>query len=348
MTDSQWSTLIADLIEGRDLSAEQTHWAMGRVMDGEVDEVQLAGFLVALASKGETVAELRGIADAMLERAVSIEVPGATVDIVGTGGDRHRTVNISTMAALVVAGAGIQVVKHGNRASTSASGSADVLAELGVNLELAPDRVAAITTRASITFLFAQVFHPAFRHAAPARRRLGVPTALNALGPLTNPARPDFSAIGVGNSRMAPLVAGVLGERGSTALVFQSADGLDELSTTAPASLWAVSSGQIDRHEIDFVTALGLPPATLDDIRGGTPAQNAEIFRRVLAGERGPVRDVVLLNAAAAMVGAVVAESPSTAKLVSALAAAFQRGASVIDSGQAQEALDTWILATNQ
>src|SRR5664280_625655 len=226
-----WPQLISALIAREDLSRADADWAMDRVMAGEANPVQLAGFLVALRSKGETVEELAGLAEAMLRHAVRIEVPGPSVDIVGTGGDRHHTVNLSTMAALVVAGTGRRVVKHGNRAASSTSGAADVLEALGVRLDHSPQRVAELAVEVGITFCFATVFHPAMRHAGAVRGQLGIPTAFNFLGPLTNPAQPPASAIGVYDLRMAALVAGVLATRQGAALVFRGDDGLDELST---------------------------------------------------------------------------------------------------------------------
>jgi anthranilate phosphoribosyltransferase len=224
---------------------------MDRIMSADATPVQIAGFLVALRAKGETVDELTGLAEAMLSHAVRIEVPGPTVDVVGTGGDRANTVNISTMAALVVAGAGLRVVKHGNRAASSACGSADVLEALGVRLDLPPERVAEVAEQAGITFCFAQLFHPAMRHAAQARGGLGVPTAFNFLGPLTNPAQPAAAAVGVADLRMAPLLAGVLAARGASALVFRGEDGLDELTTSGPSQVWLVRDGAVTQQRLD-------------------------------------------------------------------------------------------------
>jgi anthranilate phosphoribosyltransferase len=312
---------------------------------------QLAGFLVALRAKGETVDEIAGLVDAMLRHAVLIEVPGPAVDLVGTGGDRRHTVNISTMAALVVAGSGRRVVKHGNRAASSASGAADVLEALGVRLDLPPARVAELATEVGITFCFAQLFHPAFRHAGAVRRELGVPTAFNFLGPLTNPAQPPATAVGVADARMAPIVAGVLAERGATALVFRGDDGLDELTTADTSTLWVVACGQVERRSFD-PASLGLPRATLADLQGGDPRQNAQAVRDLLAGKPGPVRDAVLLNAAAAIVahdahfgadpvGAVDLAADLETRLGRALAAA----AAAVDSGSAQALLAAWVEA---
>ncbi len=335
-----WPRLISQLVAGEDLSAADTAWAMGEVMAGETTPAQLAGFLVALRAKGETVAELEGLTAAMVERAVPLEVAGPTVDVVGTGGDRHHTVNISTMAAIVVAGAGHRVVKHGNRAASSASGSADVLEALGVALDLGPDRVAAMVDEVGITFCFAQVFHPAMRHAAVARRELGVPTAFNFLGPLTNPAQPRSAAVGVADERMAPLVAGVLARRGAHALVFRGAEGLDEMSTTAATRVWWVRDGDVAAEVVDAAD-LGLPRASLADLRGGDAAQNAAVVRRLLAGETGPVRDAVLLNAAAAL----VATGDGRSGLLDALETGVTAAAEAVDSGAAADVLRRWVAA---
>ncbi len=347
-----FAELLHRLVAREDLSVEQTRWAMDRVMSGEATPVQVAGFFVALRAKGESVDELAGLVDAMLAHAVSIDVPGPAVDVVGTGGDRARTVNISTMAALVVAGAGVRVVKHGNRAASSACGSADVLEALGVRLDLSPGDVAQVARRAGITFCFAQAFHPAMRHAAVARRELGVPTAFNFLGPLTNPGRPAASAIGVADLRMAPLMAGVLAARGSSALVFRGEDGLDELTTSGPSRVWLVSRGQVQECLLD-PTDLGVDPAPVSALRGDDATYNAQVARDLLAGARGPVRDAVLLNAAAALVaadgvseGAGAAEPVSAETLVPRMGDALARAAAAVDTGAAAQALDRWVEVT--
>jgi anthranilate phosphoribosyltransferase len=324
---------------------------MEQVMTESASPAQLAGFLVALRAKGETVEEIAGLVDTMLRHAVLIDVPGPAVDLVGTGGDRRHTVNISTMAALVAAGSGRRVVKHGNRAASSASGAADVLEALGVRLDLPPARVTELATEVGITFCFAQLFHPAFRHAGAVRRELGVPTAFNFLGPLTNPAQPPATAVGVADARMAPIVAGVLAERGSTALVFRGDDGLDELTTADTSTLWVVAGGAVERRSLDPVP-LGLPRATLADLQGGDPAHNAEVVRDLLAGKPGPVRDAVLLNAAAAIVaydahGAAdrLDARELAAELDDRLAAAVATAAESVDSGSAQALLRAWVAA---
>jgi len=266
---------------------------------------------------------------------------GLSVDIVGTGGDRASTVNISTMASLVVAGAGVRVVKHGNRAASSKCGSADVLEALGVRLDLPPERVQQLASDVGITFCFAQVFHPAMRHAAVPRRELGVATAFNFLGPLTNPAQPDASAIGVADARLAPLVAGVLAARRTSSLVFRGGDGLDELTTTGPSTVWWVRDGEVTELVLDPLD-LGVPRASMEDLRGADPQFNARVVRELLAGERGPVRDAVLLNAAAALVAA----GGRAGTLEEQMAEAIEEAARSVDSGAAADVLDRWIRAT--
>lgn len=345
-----WADLTTRLIGGGDLGPEDTRWAMNEVMAGNAHPIALGGFLVALRAKGETVPEVRGLADEMVAHAVPIEVDSDAVDVVGTGGDRHRSVNVSTMAALVVAGTGTKVVKHGNRASSSASGSADVLEALGVRLDLPPERAAAVVRTAGITFLFANAYHPSFRHAAITRRELGVATAFNILGPLTNPARPRAGAIGVADARMAPLVAGVFADRGNSTLVFRSEDGLDEIATTAPVRIWEVTDatgGEVVEHVLDPAETFGLPHATLDDLRGGDPERNAQVARDLLAGASGPVRDTVLLNAASALVAHARLDGTTTGSLTDRLAAGLEHARRSIDDGAAAAALQAWVAASN-
>jgi anthranilate phosphoribosyltransferase len=356
-TTPTWPGLIAALLAGEDLSRSDTAWAMEQVMTAEASTGQLAGFLIALRAKGETVDEITGLVESMLQHAVRIEVPGDCVDIVGSGGDRRNTVNISTTAAIVVAATGHRIVKHGNRAASSKSGAADVLEALGVRLDLPPQRVAELASEVGITFCFAQVFHPAFRHAGPARSELGVPTAFNFLGPLTNPAQPKAAAVGVADPRMAPVLAGVLAGRGAAALVFRGDDGLDELSTTTMSQVWLVENHAVTPTTLD-PRALGLPLATLDDLRGGDAQHNAGVVRELLGGKRGPVRDAVLLNAAAALVAADAATGSavtaqgsapgsSTAEaLTQKLSGALESAARAVDSGAAAELLDRWIKAS--
>lgn len=341
MEEPTWPGLISALISRRDLGAGETAWAMDQVMSGNTSPATLAGFLTALATKGETVDELRGLADSMLAHAQVIELPTETLDIVGTGGDRARTVNISSMAALVLAGAGIPVVKHGNRASSSASGSADLIEALGVSLAMPVERVEQALSAVGITFLFANLFHPSMRFAAPTRRELGVATAFNVLGPLTNPGRPRANAIGVSSARHAPLVAGVLAERGNSALVFRGSNGLDELTTTALNEVWVVAGGEVSYSELD-ATRLGLPASTVDDLRGADPAHNAMVARQVLAGATGVISDAVALNAAAGMVAHGLAGTRE-GSLEDRLAAGVAIARDVLHAGRAQDVLERWV-----
>ncbi len=342
-----WSDLISALLAGQDLTTAQTQWAMNAVMSGEATAVQLAGFLVAMRAKGETVEELRGLADGMLANAVEISVPGAAVDIVGTGGDRAHTVNISTMAAIVTAGAGLKVVKHGNRAASSSSGSADVLEALGIRLDRPADRVAEVADAAGITFCFAQVFHPSFRHTAVARKELGIATVFNFLGPLTNPVQPPAMAVGVADARMAALMAGVFAGRGTEALVFRGSDGLDELAATGPATVWQVHDGTVTEVLVDPAVDLGLTPTSREELRGGSAIENAQVARDLLAGSSGPIRETVLLNAAAAMVADGSLAGTRTGALSQRLLAGLGHAADSVDSGRAAAVLDRWVAATS-
>ncbi|MEU9100889.1 anthranilate phosphoribosyltransferase [Streptomyces sp. NPDC048361] len=337
-----WPGVLDSLLSGTDQSEDATAWAMDQIMSGEATNAQIAGFMIALRAKGETVAEITGLVRTMYAHAHLIQVPGPSVDIVGTGGDGAKTVNISTMSAIVVAGAGAKVVKHGNRAASSASGASDVLEKLGVNLRLSPQRVVEVAEQAGITMCFAVTFHPALRHVAAARRELGIRTTFNVLGPLTNPARVRAQATGVADPRMAPIVAGVLAERGSSALVFRGDDGLDELTTTATSRVWVVRDGAVREERFD-PRDVGIERVPVEALAGGDPSYNAEIVRRLLTGEKGPVRDAVLLNSAAALVALEPGEGP----LAGQLAAAMVRAAEAIDSGAAQRSLDRWVAASN-
>lgn len=315
---------------------------MNTIMSGEATSVQIAGFLVALRAKGETVDELAGLVDAMVANANPISISGQKLDIVGTGGDQLNTVNISTMAALVAAGAGAKVVKHGNRAASSSSGSADVLEALGVRLDLPIPRVARNAEEAGITFCFAQVFHPSMRYAAVARREMGVPTAFNFLGPLTNPAGVQASAVGVANARMAPLVAGVLARRGSRGLVFRGNDGLDELTTTGDSTVWEIRDSGVSVTTFS-PAGLGIRSATVEELRGGDAQANAAVVRDVLAGRPGAARDAVLLNAAA---GLVAFDVTAEGTLGERMRTAFARAEESVDSGAAATVLEKWVALT--
>lgn len=342
-----WPSVLTTVLEGRDLSVSEAAWAMRQVMEGEATPAQLGGFLAALRAKGETVPEIIGFRDAILDAAVPLPVDPNVLDIVGTGGDRVGTVNISSTAAIVIAGAGIPVVKHGNRAVSSKSGASDVLSELGIDLRLKPEAVAGVLDRAGITFAWAAAFHPGFRHAGPVRAELGVPTVFNFLGPLVNPARAEANAVGVANPDVVPLISGVFRTRGATALVFRGEDGLDELTTTGYSRIWEISNG--DEHAFDVHPRdLGIATATIDDIRGGDAAHNAGVLRRTLAGEQGAVRDIVLLNAAAGIVAYRLAQDPSQAQrnMIERLNEARDVAAASIDEGRAEARLAAWVEAS--
>ncbi|WP_231635177.1 anthranilate phosphoribosyltransferase [Luteipulveratus halotolerans] len=341
--------MLTSLLGGVDLDSRTTEWVMDQVLTERADPAQLAGFLIALRAKGETAGEMLGLAEGMLAHAVRIEVPGRTLDIVGTGGDQAHTVNISTMSSIVAAAAGATVVKHGNRASSSSSGSADVLEALGVRLDLTPEQVQRVGERAGITFCFAQTFHPSFRHAGSTRRALGVPTAFNILGPLTNPAQPRFAAVGVADRRLAPEVAGVFAGRGKDAAVFRGDDGLDELTLTTSSTVWWVRDGVVTEHRLG-PSDVGLPTAPIEALRGGDPAHNAAVVRDLVGGKGGPVRDAVLLNAGIAVAltrldghTTLFGEYDDLSGLVGA---GVQAAASAIDSGRAAQVLDSWVDAT--
>jgi anthranilate phosphoribosyltransferase len=333
-----WPRLFNRLLAREDLSAADTSWAMREVMTGEATPVQVAAFAVALRAKGESAAEVTGLAAEMLAQATPVQLSLDCVDIVGTGGDGAHTVNISTMAAVVTAAAGVPVAKHGGRAASSSSGAADVLEALGVAIDLPAPAVARCVEEAGIGFFFAPVFHPGMRHAAAPRREMGIGTVFNFLGPLTNPARPVAAAIGCADARMAPVMADVLAGRGVRALVFRGDDGLDELTTATTSTVYVVRDGEVEPDRLD-PAALGIPASAPDALRGGSPDFNADVFRRVLGGEPGAVRDAVVLNAAAAL--AAFDERPS--RLHDAIAAGMARAAAAIDDGRATAQLERWV-----
>jgi len=343
-----WWSIVTSLLEREDLSVADAAWAMDQVMTGEATEAQLAAFLIALRAKGETVDEIVGFRDAILDHAVPLPVDPMALDIVGTGGDRFGTVNVSTTAAIVAAATGVPVIKHGNRAASSSSGSSDVLAALGIDLTLSAEKVAEVLEKAGITFAFASAFHPGFGNAGPVRAQLGVPTVFNYLGPLCNPARPEASAVGVATLDRVPLFVGVFQTRGATALVFRGDDGLDELSTTGHSHVWEVSRGLVTEHDID-PRDLGIPRAKMDDLLGKDAAYNASVVRAVLAGQEGPVRDIVLLNAAAGLVAYELASDPSRVQeaILDRFRSTMAIAAQAIDSGAAAAKLDEWVEATH-
>jgi anthranilate phosphoribosyltransferase len=338
-----WPDVLAALVAREDLDAASTSWAMDEILSGNATPAQIAGFAVALRSKGETLEEMQGLVDAMYRYAEPMTVEGRVVDIVGTGGDRARTVNISTMSAVAIAGAGVRVVKHGNRAASSASGSADVLEQLGVRLDVPPSKLVEVLEKVGITFCFAPVFHASFRFAAVPRRELGIPTPFNFLGPLVNPARPDAMAVGVADARMAPIMAGVLAARGADALVFRGDDGLDEITTTTTSTVWVgdPESGQVSEEVLD-PHRLGFDVSEPAALTGGDAAFNAAVFERVVDGEKSAVRDAVLLNAGAG----IAAHEGGDGALEDRVAAGVERARESLDSGEARRVLDLWASTT--
>ncbi len=337
-----WPAVLTTLMAGAELSADDTAWAMSEIMAGNATPAQLSAFAVLLRAKGETPAELSGLVRTMRDVATPLTIEGRAVDVVGTGADRAHTVNISTMAALVVAGSGRRVVKHGNRAATSSCGAADVLEELGIAIDLPPAGVARTVAEVGIGFCFAPVFHAGLRHAGAPRREIGVPTAFNFLGPLTNPARVPAAAIGCADERMAPVMAAVLAERGDTALVFRGDDGLDELTTTTTSTAWIAVDGAVDRATVD-PAALGIAPVSPEALRGSDREFNARVLRDVLAGGAPGVRDVVLLNAAAAI---AAYDGLSGERLHDALGRGLRLAAESVDSGSAAALLDRWVASS--
>lgn len=341
-----WPNIIATLLRKESLSSEDTAWVMRETVAGRATSTQIAGFAIALRAKGETGDEVNGLVQEMLACAIRIELSPErgteAVDVVGTGGDGAGTVNISTMAALVLAGAGVPVVKHGNRAASSRCGSADLLEELGVRIEMGPAELTQCIDEVGIGFCFAPRFHPGLRHVVGARRELGVPTVFNFLGPLTNPAQPRAGAIGCSDTRMAPVLAEVLAARDASALVMRGEDGLDEFTTAAPTKLWVVAKGAVRCTTVD-ARDLGVPRASATALRGGDARANAEAARRVFAGEPGPVRDAVVLNAAAgfAALGGFGDESDSA--IEASLRGGMARANDAIDSGAVARVLERWV-----
>ena len=335
-----WPAVLGTLAARRDLTTEQARAAMSEILEGAATPAQIAGFIVALRMKGETVDELGGLVDAMLAAAERVTLPPdeRVVDIVGTGGDRAHTINVSTLSALVVAGAGGRVCKHGNRAASSATGSADLLEALGVRIDCGPDEVARCVAEAGIGFCFAPRFHPAMRHAGPPRRELGIATAFNFLGPLANPAGVRRLMIGVADASMAERMVGVLAARGSEhVLVVHGDDGLDELTVSTTSQVIELRDGEVRDYAVD-PKELGITPAPTEALVGGDPATNAALAQRVLAGDAGPHRDIVCLNAGAGLVVAGMADD---------LAHGLRAAEEAIDGGDAAAALDRLVAVSN-
>lgn len=339
-----WPVVLETLIRGEDLTIGQASWAMEEVMQGRASDAHLGGLLVGLRAKGETVDELIGFRDAALSNALVLPGDAEMLDIVGTGGDRMNTVNISTMASVLVSASGVPVLKHGNRAVSSLSGTGDVLDVLGlIPKSEAPEVVREIFDEVGISFAHAARFHPGFRHAAPVRKTLGVPTVFNVLGPLVNPARPEASALGVADRSMIEKFVGVFATRGATALVFRGEDGLDEVTTTGYTQIFEVSRGDVLEHSLD-ARELGIPRATVSDFRGGDPEHNAKVVEAVFAGEEGPIRDIVRLNAAVGRAAWSLHLDPREKDLpmLTRIARELDVVTQALDEGLATEKLEAW------
>ncbi|WP_158084746.1 anthranilate phosphoribosyltransferase [Mycobacterium shinjukuense] len=343
-----WPLILRRLTDGRDLARGQAGWAMEQIMAGNARPSQIAAFAVAMKMKVPTADEVGELAGVMLghARPMPVEaVPDDAVDVVGTGGDGANTANLSTMAAIVVAAAGVPVIKHGNRAASSLSGGADTLEALGVRIDMGPDQVARSLAEVGIGFCFAPRFHPSYRHASAVRREIGVPTVFNLLGPLTNPAQPRAGLIGCAFAKLAEVMAGVFAARRSSVLVVHGDDGLDELTTTTTSTIWRVQAGSVDKLTLD-PAGFGFARAGLDELRGGDAHTNAAQVRAVLAGASGPVRDAVVLNAA----GALVAHAglSSRAEWLPAWEDGLRRAGAAIDSGAAEQLLARWVRFSQQ
>jgi anthranilate phosphoribosyltransferase len=332
-----WPRTLLRLVSREALSADEAADAMRAIMSGDVTPAQVGGFLMALRTKGETVDELDGLARTALEFANPVSPPVPVLDTCGTGGDRSGTFNISTVSAIVAAGAGVPVAKHGNRAASGLCGSADLLEALGVAIDLEAAGVERCLAEAGIAFMFAPVFHPAFGYAGSVRRELRVPTFFNFLGPLTNPARPAAQVVGVSDERMLPLMAEVLARRGTRAKLFRGEDGLDELTTTGPSLVLDVRDGDVHEGRLE-PTEHGIARASREDLRGGDARESARIARAILDGQPGPARDVVLLNAGAAL---------EVAGAASDLDEGLATAAASIDRGNAAETLERWVAVSN-
>jgi anthranilate phosphoribosyltransferase len=339
MNTPSWESINSSLSELVDLSRAESTWAMNQIMSGETDQAVIKNFLLAMNEKAPTAQEVSGLVDAMLENAAALNISNDAIDIVGTGGDKFGTVNISTASAIVVAAMGIPVIKHGNRAASSKSGSADVLEAFGLNLNLTPSQVGECFEENKITFCFAPVFHPAMKHAAQVRKELNVPTVFNILGPLANPAQPKAQATGVANAQMAPLMAEVFSQRGTRAIVMRGKDGLDEMSISQDTHIWDVRSEKIIEQNFELAS-IGLKPIDISGLLGGDASENAQILKSALAGESNQaITTAISLNAAAAL----VAYQNPEGSFNEAMGDSFEQAKAVLHSGAALTLLENWV-----
>lgn len=339
---TSWKDAIAALGSGLNLSSNEAQWFMREILEGRAENSDLAQFLIALKDKGETSEEVGAFVSEMFNHSAPISISKRAVDTVGTGGDGAHTINISTTAAIVAAAAGARVVKHGNRASSSKSGAADLLEALGVNISLDGTGVEKTVNYLGIGFCFAQKFHPAMKNAAAVRKELGVPTIFNILGPLANPAKPQAAAIGVANERMHLVMAQVLGDRGVDGFVFRGDDGLDEITLATTTSVLSIGNGEITSDRIE-PSEFGLSTAPISALVGGDAQENARITRAIFNGEHGAPRDAVLLNAAAAI---AAYEGDANSGIHQRLQLALERATNAVDSGKATQLLNEWATLT--
>jgi anthranilate phosphoribosyltransferase len=345
-----WSRILQELHSKNDLTKSQAVWAMEQIMSGEASEDDMAAFLVALRTKGETLDEISGFVDVMLANALPMPISNNAIDIVGTGGDQLGTVNISTMAAIVTAACGYPVLKHGSRSASGKTGSSEMLEALGINLELTPEQLNEVFEKANIVFFFAPKFHPSLKHVGPTRKKLGIPTTFNFLGPLANPAQPIATALGVANASIAPLLASELAARGRTGLVFRGSDGLDELTTTGPSQIWVVFQGKVTEVAFD-PTDIGIKRATVEQLLGGEAQENADVAKAMFglntrfAGDKAPIQDIVALNAAAGITAYELSKLSSMDEfnLNESLAKNFAVAHLTMNDGRALAKLNQWV-----
>lgn len=343
MLSASWESVLTALADGADFNSSSASWVMGEVMQGRATDAQTAGLLIGLAMKSPTTEEVIGLRNAALQYAGPVTIGPDAVDIVGTGGDPYGVTNISSVAAVIVAAAGVPVIKHGNRAASSVSGASDLLGTLGVDVMASAKQIEDTFTHEGIAYLHAASFHPGFRHAAQVREELGVPTIFNLLGPLCNPARPNATAIGISANQPLDIAAGVFQRRGATALVYRDELGIDKLTTIGGNQVVEIFNGEQRLHEID-PRDLGLPKGNLSDILGGSPVENATVARKIFDGGDHPTRDTILLNASAAVVAYELSRDSEQSRIpiLDRFAMAYLRLSEVVSSGQAKNKLDRW------
>ncbi len=349
--ENNWQKLIANLTQNINLSRGEAQWAMAQMMSGQAAKEDIIDFLLALKAKGESQDEISGFIDVMLENSVKVPVTSDAIDIVGTGGDQLGTVNISTMAAIVIAACGYPVLKHGSRSASGKTGSSEMLEALGIKLDLTPEQLAQVFDKTSITFFFAPLFHPSLKHVAPIRKEMGVPTTFNFLGPLANPVQPLATALGVAKAGVLPLMANEIKDRNRSAVIFRGSDGLDELTITGNSQITLVHAGDAKSFEFS-PTSLGISPAGVQDLIGGDAQTNAAVARGLfegVLGEHNPIFQIVALNAAAGLTAYELAKSAGLDQFnfEDSLARNFVAASQAIISGKAKQKLIQWIVSSN-